>query len=255
MSKITQSVSWWCFVPNKLSPEQFIHAAAEAGFTALDLVPVEYAQMVADHGLAIASMGGHRSTSVGLNQWDQHDRIEHEIRTNLVHAERWNVPNLVCFSGNRNGLDDASGAEITAAGLARLVPAAEAAGVTLTLELLNSKIDHPDYQADHTPWGVHVCNMVASPRVKLLYDIYHMYIMEDNVISTIQQFHPYIAHYHTAGHPGRNDLDDEQEINYPAILQTIHATNYAGYIGHEFLPKGDPVAALRKTFTFCASYL
>ncbi len=165
------------------------------------------------------------------------------------------IPNLLCFSGNRNGLDDEVGAEITAAGLARIAPAAEEAGVTLVLELLNSKVDHPDYQADHTAWGVQVCRAVGSPRVKLLYDIYHMQIMEGDIIRTIQAVHPFIGLYHTAGNPGRNDLDDEQELNYAAILRAIRATGYTGYISHEFIPKGDPAAALRTTFARYAACL
>ena len=123
------------------------------------------------------------------------------------------------------------------------------------LELLNSKIDHPDYQADHTHWGVQVCQRVNSPRVKLLYDIYHMQIMEGDLIRTIQSAHPHIAHYHTAGNPGRNDLDSDQEIFYPPIFKAIQASGYQGYIGHEFLPKGDAVAALRQTFSETAHWL
>ena len=127
--------------------------------------------------------------------------------------------------------------------------------MTLVLELLNSKVDHPDYQADRTAWGVQVCRAVGSPRVKLLYDIYHMQIMEGDIIRTIQAAHPFIGLYHTAGNPGRNDLDDEQELYYPAILRSIRATGYTGYIGHEFIPKGDPAAALHTTFKRYAACL
>jgi hydroxypyruvate isomerase len=252
---ITQTVSWWCFVPHLMRPEQFVRTAAEAGFTALDLVPPAYWDLVAAHGLAISSTQAHLPLETGLNRRDQHERLEHEIRANLAQAKRWKIPNLVCFSGNRNGLDDAAGAEHTGAALARLAPAAEEAGVTLVLELLNSKVDHPDYQADRTAWGVAVCQSVGSPRVKLLYDAYHMQIMEGDIIRTIQTAHPFIGHYHTAGVPGRRDLDDEQELNYPAILRAIRATGYTGYIGHEFIPKGDPVAALHTTFERCALWL
>jgi hydroxypyruvate isomerase len=255
MSTITQTVSWWCFAPERLAPEQFVRAAAEAGFRSIDLVPPEYAELVVDHGLAIASTQGHRSITVGLNRRDQHERIEQDIRAAIALAERWKIANLVCFSGNRNGGDDASGAEATAEGLARVAPAAEASGVTLVLELLNSKVDHPDYQADRTAWGVRVCQMVGSPRVKLLYDIYHMQIMEGDIIRTIQAAHPFIGHYHTAGNPGRNDLDDEQELYYPAIFRAIRATGFTGYVGHEFVPKGEPSAALRATFERSAPYL
>ena len=252
MSKIVQSVAWWCFVPAKMTPEQFVHAVAAAGYGAIDLVPFEYFALVKAHGLAISAIGGHGPLTIGLNHREHHDYIEQEVRANLALAVQWGIPNLICFSGNRDGLDDATGATDTAAGLARLAPLAEAAGVTLVLELLNSKVDHPDYQADHTAWGVDVVKAVGSPRVKLLYDIYHMQIMEGDVIRTIRDAHPHIAHYHTAGNPGRNDLDDQQELYYPAILRAIAATGFTGYVAHEYIPKGDPVASLQTTFAQCA---
>jgi hydroxypyruvate isomerase len=245
---ISQSVSWWCFVPEKLTPKEFVRSAADAGYVALDLVPPEYFALVIEHGLKIAAIAGHESLTVGLNKRDQHARIRKEIELKLADAVRFEIPNLICFTGNRDGLADEEGAEITAAGLAELAPLAERAGVTLALELLNSKVDHPDYQADHTAWGVSVCRKVDSPRVKLLYDIYHMQIMEGDIIRTIEAAHPWIAHYHTAGNPGRNDLDDDQELNYAAILEAIKKTGYKGYIAHEFVPKGEPVAALRNAF-------
>lgn len=255
MGKILQSVAWWCFVPHKLPPEQFVRAVADAGYSAIDLAPPAYWPLIADHGLSISASEGHASIAVGLNRADQHDRIEQEILARLALAEQWHIPNLICFSGNRDGQSDAVGAEITAAGLARVAPAAEAAGVTLVLELLNSKVDHPGYQADHTAWGLQVCQQVASRGVKLLYDIYHMQIMEGDIIRTIQSAHHLIGHYHTAGNPGRNDLDQAQEINYAAVLQAIAATGFSGYIAHELIPKGDPVLALQTTFSDCAGWL
>jgi hydroxypyruvate isomerase len=252
---ISQSVGWWCFVPQKLTPEQFVTSSAEAGFTALDLVPPEYWSMVGDHGLAISSIQGHLPLEVGLNRVDQHERIEEEVRVAIVNAQRFKIPNVLCFSGNREGLDDAKGMEVTIAALRKLAPYAEEAGVTLVLELLNSKVDHPDYQADRTAWGAQVCEAVGSPKVKLLYDIYHMQIMEGDVIRTIRTFHPLIAFYHTAGNPGRNDLDETQELNYAAILKAIKETGYTGYIAHEFIPKADPVAALATVFKQSAPWL
>jgi hydroxypyruvate isomerase len=252
---ISQSIGWWCFVPQKLSPEQFVSSAAEAGFTALDLVPPEYWSLVTDHGLAISSIQGHLPLEIGLNKVDQHERIEQEVRAAITNAQRLKIPNVLCFSGNRAGLDDVKGMEVTAAALRRLAPFAEGTGVTLVLELLNSKVDHPDYQADRTAWGAQVCRAVGSSRVKLLYDIYHMQIMEGDVIRTIRAFHPLIGFYHTAGNPGRNDLDETQELNYPAILKAIKDTGYTGYIAHEFIPKADPVAALRTVFQQSAPYL
>jgi hydroxypyruvate isomerase len=257
MSKILQSVAWWCFVPDKLTPDQFVRAVAEAGYSAIDLAPQAYWPLVTAHGLAISASEAHASITLGLNRSDQHDRIQREIRARLALAEKWHIPNLICFSGNRDGQADGLGIEIAAAGLARVASAAESAGVTLVLELLNSKVDHPDYQADHTAWGIQVCQRVASPRVKLLYDIYHMQIMEGDIIRTLRtaQVAQQISHYHTAGNPGRNDLDQAQEINYPAIFRAIVATDYTGYIAHEFVPKGDPVLALQTTFAYCAACL
>ena len=160
---ISQSIGWWCFVPQKLTPEQFVSSAADAGFTALDLVPPQYWSLVSDHGLAISSIQGHLPLEIGLNRVDQYDRIEQEVRAGITGAQRLKIPSVLCFSGNRGGLDDAKGIEVTAAALRKLAPLAEDAGVTLVLELLNSKVDHPDYQADHTAWGVQVCEAVGSP--------------------------------------------------------------------------------------------
>jgi hydroxypyruvate isomerase len=255
MSSISQSLAWWCFVPEKLNAEEFVRAVAEAGYAAIDLVPPAYYEMVASQGLAISSVAAHQSITVGLNRRDQHDRIEKEIIANLADAQKWHIPNLICFSGNRDLLDDVTGGLIVAEGLTRVAPAAEQAGVTLVVELLNSKVDHPDYQADHTEWGVRVCRAVASTRVKLLYDVYHMQIMEGDIIRTIRAHHDWIGFYHTAGNPGRNDLDQTQELYYPAILNAIRETNYSGYLAHEFIPKGDPIAALRAVYRQCAPHL
>jgi hydroxypyruvate isomerase len=255
MTQIKQALAWWCFVSDKLAPEAFVHAAAEMGYSGIDLVPPEYWSLVKAHGLTISSYGAHKSLEVGLNRRDQHAAIEKEILANIALAEKWGIPNLVCFSGNRDGLSDAAGVESTAAGLARVAKAAESAGVTLGLELLNSKVDHAGYQADHTAWGVQVIKMVASPRVRLLYDIYHMQIMEGDLIRNIREAAPFISHYHTAGNPGRNDMDDTQEINYPPIYRAIAATGYAGFIAHEFTPKADPLAAMKSTFAICAAAL
>ena len=255
MSTISQSVVWWCYVPGKLTAEEFIRAVAGIGYPAIDLVPPDYWSLVLDHGLSISAVAGHQPLEIGLNRVDLHDRLEDEIQTSIEHAKRLRIPNVICFSGNRDGLDDAKGLEATAAGFARVAAYAEEAGVTLVLELLNSKVDHPDYQADHTAWGLQVCQIVSSPRVKLLYDIYHMQIMEGDIIRTIRANHEMIGEYHTAGNPGRHELDEFQEINYPPILQAIKETGYSGYIAHEFVPKGDPIASLRAAFQQCEPLL
>ena len=251
MGSIKQSISWWCFQDRGLAPAQLARLAAEIGYGGVDLVAPEHWPLLKEHGLAITAINGHRSIEQGLNRREHHDRIEGEIRANLELARTWNIANLIVFSGNRSGQDDAAGAEITAEGLRRVAGAAEDAGVTLVLELLNSKVDHPDYQCDRTAWGVEVCRRVDSPRVKLLYDIYHMQIMEGDIIRTIQAYHPFFAHYHTAGNPGRHEIGDAQELHYPAIMRAILATGYDGYVSQEFLPAGDPAAALREAFDLC----
>ena len=159
--------------------------------------------------------------------------------------------NLICFSGNRKGLDDEKGIENCALGLKRIMATAEKYKVNICMELLNSKVNHKDYQCDHTPWGVEVCKRVGSERMKLLYDIYHMQIMEGDMIATIKKFKDYIAHYHTGGVPGRNEIDDTQEINYPAVMHAIVETGYKGFVAQEFLPKRDPITSLRQAVSIC----
>jgi hydroxypyruvate isomerase len=159
---------------------------------------------------------------------------------------------IICFSGNRKGLDDQKGIENCAMGLKRLMPTAEKHGVILCMELLNSKVNHKDYQADHTAWGAEVCKAVGSENIKLLYDVYHMQIMEGDVIATINKFHPYISHYHTGGVPGRNEIDETQELYYPAIMKAIIETGYTGFVGQEFIPKRpDKLASLKQGVEIC----
>ena len=249
MNPVKQSISWWCF--GDMQPEVLVKAAVEIGYGAFELVGQEHWSLIKDHGLTIASINGHGTIEKGLNRRENRDRILHEIEANLELAVTWGIPNLICFSGNRNSVSDELGAEITAETLRLAASMAEDAGVTLVVELLNSKVDHHDYQCDHTAWGVRVCEMVNSPRVKLLYDIYHMQVMEGDVIHTIQQHHAHFGHYHTAGVPGRHEIDETQELYYPAIVRAIQATGYEGYLGQEFLPTGDPIAALRRAYELC----
>jgi hydroxypyruvate isomerase len=251
LGSIKQSIAWWCFARRGMIPEQLMRIAVEIGYEAVELIPQEHWSLAKDYGLRIASINGHTPIEKGLNRREHHVRIEQEIRRNLELAQRWNIANLIVFSGNRNGLDDSTGAKITAEGLQRVAGAAEEAGVTLVLELLNSKVDHRDYQCDHTAWGVEVCKMVGSERVKLLYDIYHMQIMEGDIIRTIRTYYPYFGHYHTAGNPGRHELDQRQELNYPAIIHAIRWTGYDGYLGQEFIPRGDVAAGLKQAFELC----
>jgi hydroxypyruvate isomerase len=159
--------------------------------------------------------------------------------------------NLICFTGNKRGMDDETGLKNCVDGLKKIMAQAEKKNVIIQLELFNSKVNHPDYMADNSPFGIELCKRLDSPNFKLLYDIYHMQIMEGDVIRTIRENHAHIAHYHTAGNPGRNDLDDTQELNYPPIMRAILDTGYEGYVGQEFIPKGDPVAALKAAFDIC----
>jgi hydroxypyruvate isomerase len=247
-----QSLSWWCYENQGVDDTTLLRQAKEIGYAGVELITADKFGQALDSGLTIVSHMGHGTIASGLNDPQQHDRIEKEIEASLDLAVKHGIPNLIVFSGNRSpGVSDEEGADHTVAGLRRVARAAEAAGVTLILELLNSKVDHGGYQADHTAWAVDVVEAVGSPRVKVLYDIYHMQVMEGDVIATLGQNHAYIGHYHTAGVPGRHDLDDAQELNYPAIVRAIAATGYDGYLGHEFLPKGDPIAALEAAYRLC----
>jgi len=251
MDHIKQSIAWWCFTQGDMTIERMVRLAADIGYQAIELVEQEHWQFIKDHGLAIASLRGQSSIEEGFNRREHHDRLEREVRANIALAAQWGIPNVIVFSGNREGLDDRRGVEITAEGLKRVARVAEDEGVTLVLELLNSKVDHPDYQADKTAWGVEVCRMVDSSAMRLLYDIYHMQIMEGDIIRTIRQYHGYFALYHAAGNPGRQELDERQELQYKPIIQAIAATGYKGYLGQEFIPRGDPVAALKQAFDVC----
>ena len=249
---IKQSVSWWCFAGRGVADAELLQNIKAIGYGAVELIDQPLFQQARDCGLAIATHQGHQSIDRGLNDSAEHPRIEDELHKSFALAQKYEIPNLVVFSGNRRSdLTEEEGRDNTAVGLQRIAKAAEDAGVTLILELLNSKRDHAGYQCDHTAWGAEVCHLVDSPRVKLLYDIYHMQIMEGDLIETIGEHHNHFAHYHTAGVPGRHDLDTAQEINYPSVLRAIAQTNYEGYIGHEFIPKSDPIAALKAAWDLC----
>jgi len=257
MARIKQSFCYPCFLRGDVGLQALISRAADIGYAAVELwgrekAPVEeILELAAEHGLAVASMGGHNSLTDGLNKRENHDRIEQEILESIELAVAHQIPGLICFSGNRHGLDDVLGAEIVAEGLDRVKGAAEKSGINLNVELLNSKVNHPDYQCDHTVWGTRVCEMVGSSRVKLLYDIYHMQIMEGDLIRTIRDNIQHIGHFHTAGNPDRRDLDEDQEIYYPAVMRAIADTDYDLYVAHEFTPRGDPLGALETAFELC----
>ncbi len=255
--RIKQSICYPLFKPETMSLDDLCKTAAEIGYAALELWsrPPEFEGVMAlakKYQLAVASMSGHLSLPDGLNKRSNHERIEDELKTSIDLAKKYDIPGLICFSGNRQPhQSELEAIEACAAGLRRVAAYAEKNGINLNMELLNSKVDHPGYQCDHTAWGMAVCERVNSPRVKLLYDIYHMAIMEGDVIRTIRENIKWIGHFHTAGNPARRDLDDEQELNYRGICRAIAATGYDLYVGHEFRPKGDPIEALHATFPIC----
>ena len=257
MGRINQSLCLGCYVRGDVTLEKLIKFGADTGFKAIEFwgregVPCEQVlELTREHGLRIASMSGHGTLTEGMNNRDDHGRIVDEIHESIELAVEWDVPGLICFSGNRRGMDDITGAENCAECLSQVAAHAEEAGINLNMELLNSKVNHPDYQCDNTKWGVHVCKMVGSPRAKLLYDIYHMQIMEGDLIRNITDYIQYIGHFHTAGNPGRNDMDDTQEIYYPAVMRAITDAGYDLYVGHEFMAKGDILEALQAAYETC----
>ncbi len=187
----------------------------------------------------------------GLNRTENHAKIEQELREGITKAAEAGVPNIITFSGNRRGLSDSEGLENCVAGLNRIKAFAEEKRVTVCMELLNSKVNHKDYQCDHTAWGVEICKRVNSPRVKLLYDIYHMDIMEGDLIRTIRNNIQWLGHFHTGGNPGRNEIDNTQETNYRAVAQAIADLKFDGYFAHEFIPTRDPFQSLQEAVEIC----
>jgi hydroxypyruvate isomerase len=233
--------------------EKLIASTAEMGYAAIEVWGREgcpFADIVKyahKHGMRVASFGG----GSGWNDPKKHDSLEKEVKENIDIAVDNDVPGLIMISGNRNGMDDLVGLRNCAEGLKRVAGYAEEKGVNLNMELLNSKVDHLDYMCDHTQWAVTLCDLVDSPRVKILYDIYHMAIQEGDLIRTINTYGRHFGHYHTAGNPGRRDLDLEQEIYYPPVMKAIADSGYDLYVGHEFSPKGDLLAALKQAFDMC----
>ena len=247
--RIRQSVSRWCY--GKLSLEELCTASKKIGLAAIDLLDEKDWNTPKQFGLTCAMANGFGSINKGFNRPDNHDKLVADAERMIPLAAAAGVPNIVCFSGTRAGMSDGEGVTNCIAGFKRITPAAERAGVTLCLELLNSKVDHHDYQADHTAWGVQVVQGVGSPRLKLLYDIYHMQIMEGDVVHTIRDNAQHIAHYHTGGVPGRNEIDETQELNYRRVAQAIADSGFTGFLAHEFVPKNDPIKSLGEAFAIC----
>ena len=218
----------------------------------IDLLDMKDWEVPARYGL-LCTMGycGGGSIPKALNRVENHDEIEANFRKNIPIAAKLKIPNVITFSGNRMGMSDDEGARNTIAGLKRVKSIAEDNGVTINLELLNSKRNHKDYMADHTAWGVRVCEEVNSPRIKLLYDIYHMQIMEGDLIATITENIKWLGHFHTGGVPGRHELDDTQEVQWASVMRGIAATGFQGYVAHEFVPVRDPLTSLGQAVTLC----
>jgi hydroxypyruvate isomerase len=248
--RLKQSVSRWPY--NAIPLRDFCRAVADMGLTAIDLLEEGDWPVVREYGL-VCSMGyaGGGSIPNGLNVAANHDAIVRNFERLIPRAAELRVPNVITFFGNRRGMPDAQAIDNCVAGLRRVTKAAEDHGVTVCVELLNSKVNHPDYQGDHTAFGVAVVKAVGSPRVKLLYDIYHMQIMEGDVIRTIRDNREYLGHFHTGGVPGRHELDETQEINWRAVCQAIVDTGFTGYLAHEFVPTRDPITSLRTAVELC----
>lgn len=249
--RLKQSVSRWCY--NKIPLDDFAKAVAEMGLPAIDLLEEADWAVIAKYGL-VCSMGyaGGGSIPKALNDRANHDAIVKNFEEKIPRAAKMKVPNVITFFGNRDStLSDEQAKENCVLGLNRVKKIAESEGVTICVELLNSKVDHRGYHGDRTPFGVDIVKAVASPRVKLLYDIYHMQIMEGDVIRTIRQYKDYIGHYHTGGVPGRNEIDATQELNYATVCRAIVETGFTGYLAHEFVPKREPLTSLREAVALC----
>ena len=248
--RIRQSVCRWCY--KEIALDDLCAFAAKIGLKGVDLLPLEQFDVPRKYGL-ICTMGqaGGGTIPDGLNRREHHAAIEAAFRKNIPLAAKSGVPNVITFSGTRRGMSDEEGARNTVAGLNRLKKIAEDNGVTICMELLNSKVNHPDYMADHTAWGVSVMKEVNSPNVKLLYDIYHMQIMEGDLITTILDNIEWIAHFHTGGVPGRHELNDTQEVQWDGVMRAIAGIGFKGYVAHEFIPTGDPLSSLRAAAELC----
>jgi hydroxypyruvate isomerase len=248
--RLKQSVSRWCYA--KIPMPEFCRAVKEMGLTAIDLLEEAEWPVVRDHGLVCSmAYAGGGSIANGLNVRANHDAIVKNFEEKIPKAAQFKIPNVITFFGNRRGMSDAEATTNCVDGLNRVKKIAEDAGVTICVELLNSKVDHKDYHGDRTPFGVEIVKAVNSPRVKLLYDAYHMQIMEGDLIRTFRAHKDYIAHVHTGGVPGRHELDATQEVNWRAVATAMADSGFQGYVAHEFVPTRDPLTSLREAVVLC----
>ena len=252
---INHSVCQWCY--GFVTLEELCKEVKSIGFGAIDLIGPKDWAMLQQYGLfsSMCYHGGKVSLTDGFNRPEFHEQLIKDYSETIPLMAKAGYKNLICFSGSRGGMDDETGIKNCVKGLQKILPLAEKHGVILQMELLNSKVDHKDYMADKTAWGVELCKRLGSPNFKLLYDIYHMQIDEGDVIRTIRDNHQYIGHYHTAGVPGRHEIDDSQELYYPAIMQAIIDTGFKGYVAQEFITTGketkDKMASLKKAIKIC----
>lgn len=247
--RLRQSVARWCFPSIPL--DALCAAGRDLGLAGIDLLDEAEWGVPKRFGLECAIANGFGSITRGFNRPDHHDELVAAGSAMIPRAAAAGVRRIVVFSGNRAGLSDGEGIVNCVGGLRRLMPLAEQYGVVLCMEMLNSRVDHKDYHADRTEWAAEVVRGVASPSFRLLYDVYHMQVMEGDVIATIQRYRDMIAHYHTAGVPGRHEIDDQQELNYRRIAQVIADTGFTGFVAHEFLPRRSPLESLRDAVTVC----
>ena len=248
---IRHSVCSWCYP--ELSLDELCVLAKDIGLVGIDLIGPEGWPTLQKHGL-ISTMcnGAELSLTEGFNRIENHPQLIENYTRQIELVAAAGYTNLICFSGNRNGMDDETGLQNCVAGLKEILPLAEEKGVVIQMELFNSKVNHPDYMCDNTAWGIELCKRLGSPNFKLLYDIYHMQIQEGDIIRTIRENHYYFGHYHTAGVPGRNEIEENQELFYPAIMKAILETGYEGIVAQEFIPtREDPTESLRKAITLC----
>lgn len=248
---INHSACKWCYKGIDLDP--FCKAASEMGLKGVDLIDVKDFATLEKHGLACSMVSGvPGGIKTGLNREENHDAIIEFFEKTIPVVAKAGYKRIICFSGNRDGMNELQGLANCAQGLRQITPLAEKHGITLIMELLNSKVNHADYMCDNSKWGVALCDAVGSESFKLLYDIYHMQIMEGDVIATIRKNHQYYGHYHTGGVPGRNEIDTTQELYYPAIMEAILETGFDGYVAQEFIPAGpDPLASLKAAIELC----
>ncbi len=250
-NNINHSVCQWCY--GSIPLEDFLKSLNTLGITSIDLIGPKHYPLLKKYNIHNSMCNGAEiSLTEGWNDLKYHETLIKNYKEMIPIVAEAGYTNLICFSGNRRGMDDVVGLKNCVEGLKQIMPLAEKHGVMIQMELLNSKVDHPDYMCDHSEWGVELCKQLESDNFKLLYDIYHMQIMEGDVIRTIQEHHQYFGHYHTGGNPGRNEIDETQELYYPAIMKAILETGFKGHVAQEFVPTWeDKIAALKQGITIC----